>query len=153
MKAPNINCHYYDSFGFCNKRPRTFFGLFKAECVEAKTDQQNFKCVLAKRFPRPILPSPMPKPKKRKEGIMKLVQIEATSTRCPNCIEETIPVKSVPNYRFCKKCNKSWHINYIKGFWNGVTETTKVITNSSAYFVEQRTDSSHKTGVKNGKTL
>lgn len=56
MKVPNINCYYYNSFGLCNKRPRTFFGLFKAKCIEAGINQQNSKCALAKRFPKPILP-------------------------------------------------------------------------------------------------
>ena len=60
---PKINCRHFDSFGKCNKKPRSLFGLFKASCCEASISGR-VKCDIAERYPRPITP-PHPMKKQR----------------------------------------------------------------------------------------
>jgi hypothetical protein len=54
---PKINCYNSDKFGGCSKKPRSFFGLFKASCCEASIDGGT-KCDVADRRPRPTTPPP-----------------------------------------------------------------------------------------------
>ena len=58
-RIPNINCKHKDGYGNCNKKPRVFFGLFKASCPEIDGDI----CKLAERFPKPMASPPPPKKK------------------------------------------------------------------------------------------
>ena len=56
MKIPNVNCKHADGWGFCNKKPKRFFGLFKQPCPEVELNV----CTIAERFKRPLMAPPAP---------------------------------------------------------------------------------------------
>lgn len=64
MQIPNINCKHFDKFGGCSKKPRSFFGIFKASCCEVSYDGWE-KCDIADRHQRPKHMPPPPPPRKK----------------------------------------------------------------------------------------
>lgn len=58
----NINCIYYDGYGYCNLKERKIFG-FKRACLDYPMKEV---CTIKVPFPRPDVLPPAPPPKKEK---------------------------------------------------------------------------------------
>jgi len=68
-----VNCKQADGYGFCNKKKRVFFKLFKPSCCEYES--LSSRCSMAERYPRP----------KEINGTRQLKDKAISKVVCPVC--------------------------------------------------------------------